>query len=95
MTGASRPSIGSPAVSCVERARQTRGGPPGGGPQLAEQSGVEHAERLAEPVVDLRLGERARQRLEDRLAQVKTLSGNSKLKNVASHFSYCVAAGST
>ena len=40
--------------------------------------------------VDLRLGQRAGQRLEQRAAELEVRSrGNSRLKNVASHFSNC------
>ena len=54
------------------------------------------AERAAQPGVDLVLRQRAGQRLEQAARRSwNTLRGNSRLKNVHSHFSYCDAAGST
>ena len=67
----------------------------GGGVEVDQILVLDRAERADEAAVDLRLGQRAREGLEDRRAELKTLRGNSRLKNVASHFSYCEDAGST
>ena len=61
--------------------------------QLREVVVAERAQCAAESAVDLGLGQRAFQRLEELVPQLEDVSGKPPPKKVASTFSYCDEPG--